>query len=65
MKGDRTARAARSYPSDLRSAPRAVRLTLMAALCVLRCAEITDALVELLIGLIWDVTGRPASRRQS
>ncbi|MGH3984393.1 MAG: DUF4158 domain-containing protein [Pseudonocardiaceae bacterium] len=56
------ARAARSYPSDLRSAPRAVRLTLLAALCVLRSAEITDALVELLIGLIHKINTR-ADRR--
>ena len=46
------ARAARSYPSDLRAAPRPVRLTLLAALCWERSAEITDALVDLLIGLV-------------
>jgi hypothetical protein len=37
---------------DLRVAPRPVRLTLLAALCWVRAAEITDALVDLLIGLI-------------
>ena len=37
------ARATRSYPSDLRAAPRPVRLTLLAALCWVRQAEITDA----------------------
>ncbi len=46
------ARAARSYPSDLRAAPEPVRLTLLAALCSVRQTEITDALVELLIGLV-------------
>ncbi|QGK70023.1 Tn3 family transposase [Allosaccharopolyspora coralli] len=46
------ARAMRSYPSDLRESPREVRLTLLAALCWMRQTEITDALVDLLIGLI-------------
>jgi TnpA family transposase len=56
------ARAARSYPSDLRAAPRTVRLTLLAALCWVRSAEITDALVDLLIGLIHKINAR-ADRR--
>jgi hypothetical protein len=56
------ARAARSYPSDLRAAPRPVRLTLLAALCRVRAAEITDALVDLLIGLIHKINTR-ADRR--
>ncbi|MGH3776487.1 MAG: hypothetical protein ACRDRR_12285 [Pseudonocardiaceae bacterium] len=56
------ARAARSYPSDLRAAPRPVRLTLLAALCTLRASEITDALVKLLIGLIHRINAR-ADRR--
>jgi hypothetical protein len=56
------ARAARSYPSDLRAAPRPVRLTLLAALCWIRASEITDALVELLIGLIHRINAR-ADRR--
>ncbi len=46
------ARAMRAYPSDLLDAPRTVRLTLLAALCWTRQSEITDALVDLLIGLI-------------
>ena len=46
------ARAAKLYPSDLRASPRAVRLTLLAALCSVRTAELTDGLVELLIGLV-------------
>jgi TnpA family transposase len=56
------ARAARSYPSDLRAAPQAVRLTLLAALCWVRSAEITDALVDLLIGLVHKINAR-ADRR--
>ena len=56
------ARAARSYPSDLRAAPRPVRLTLLAALCWVRSAEITDALVDLLIGLVHKINAR-ADRR--
>ena len=56
------ARAARSYPSDLRAAPRPVRLTLLAALCWVRTAEITDALVDLLIGLVHKINAR-ADRR--
>ncbi len=56
------ARAVRSYPSDLRAAPRPVRLTLLASLCALRSSEITDALVELLIGLIHRINAR-ADRR--
>ena len=45
-------RAARAYPSDLRAAPRPVRLTLLAVLCWARTAEVTDALVDLLIALV-------------
>lgn len=55
------ARAAR-YPSDLWAAPRPVRLTLLAALCWGRSAEITDALVDLLIGLVHKINAR-ADRR--
>jgi TnpA family transposase len=56
------ARAARSYPSDLRAAPASVRLTLLASLCWLRGSEITDALVDLLIGLVHKINAR-ADRR--
>ncbi|SLJ60856.1 Tn3 family transposase [Mycobacteroides abscessus] len=56
------ARSARCYPSDLRAAPRPVRLTLLAALCWVRSAEITDALVDLLIGLVHKINAR-ADRR--
>jgi TnpA family transposase len=56
------ARAARSYPSDLRAAEPPLRLTLLAALCWLRASEITDALVDLLIGLVHKINAR-ADRR--
>jgi TnpA family transposase len=56
------ARASRCYPSDLRAAPRSVRLTLLAALCWVRSAEITDALVDLLVGLVHKINTR-ADRR--
>ena len=46
------ARAARSYPSDLRNSPRPVRLTLLATLVRSRAAEITDSLVDLLIAVV-------------
>jgi hypothetical protein len=46
------ARAARMYPSDFRDAPDAVRLTLLAALCHQRTAEIADSLVDLLLVLV-------------
>jgi len=50
--GSWRARAAKLYPSDLRASPPAVRLTLLAALCSVRTAELTDGLVELLIDLV-------------
>lgn len=40
------ARAARCYPSNLRASPESIRRTLLAALCWVRTAEITDSLVE-------------------
>ena len=56
------ARAARMFPSHLRDAPEPVRLTLLAALCQMRSAEIADALVELLIELVHRINTR-ADRR--
>jgi TnpA family transposase len=56
------ARAARSYPSDLRASPQRVRLSLLAALCWSRTAEITDGLVDLLIALVGRIDSR-AERR--
>lgn len=52
------ARATRSYPSDLAAAARPVRLTLLAALCWTRQAEITDALVDQLLALILRINTR-------
>jgi TnpA family transposase len=46
------ARAARAYPSDLMSSTQPIRITLIAVLCATRETEITDALVDLLIGLV-------------
>ena len=46
------ARAAAAYPSDLRAMPEPIRLTLLAVLCWSRTAEITDALVDLLIEVV-------------
>jgi len=45
-------RAAQEYAAWMRKHPRPVRLTLLAALCWSRSAEITDSLVELLIALV-------------
>lgn len=52
------ARATRSYPSDLAAASRPVRLTLLAALCWTRQAEITDALVDQLLALVLKINTR-------
>jgi TnpA family transposase len=46
------ARATRAYRSDLLASPQPVRVTLVAALCWSRRSEITDALIDLLLGLI-------------
>jgi TnpA family transposase len=56
------ARAANMYPSDFRSSPPTIRLTLLAALCAVRTAEITDGLVDLLIALVLKIDTR-AERR--
>ncbi|MFI1839752.1 hypothetical protein [Streptomyces olivaceoviridis] len=56
------ARAIKMYPSDLRVAGEDVRTTLLAALCASRQAEITDALVELLVALVHKINAR-AERR--
>jgi hypothetical protein len=50
------------YPSDFRSSPRPIRLTLLAALCAMRAGEITDGLVDLLIALVLKIDTR-AERR--
>ncbi len=56
------ARAIKMYPSDSRDTSADVRITLLAALCWSRQAEITDALVELLVALVHKVNAR-AERR--
>lgn len=56
------ARAAKLYPSDLRAAPASVRVTLLAALCWTRTAEITDGLVDLLIQLVHGIGARAENR---
>ncbi len=56
------ARAATLYPSDFRTAPRPIRLTLLAALCSVRTAEITDGLVDLLIALVLKIATRAEQR---
>jgi len=56
------ARATQEYPSDLRERPRPVRLTLLGALCWARTGEITDGLVELLIGVVHKIGTRAENR---
>ncbi|WP_406440273.1 DUF4158 domain-containing protein [Streptomyces sp. NBC_01613] len=56
------ARAIKMYPSDFRDTAEDVRVTLLAALCSSRQAEITDALVDLLIALVHKINAR-AERR--
>ncbi|MBT2445369.1 Tn3 family transposase [Streptomyces sp. ISL-36] len=56
------ARAIKMYPSDFRDTSEEVRITLLAALCSSRQAEITDALVELLVALVHKINAR-AERR--
>ncbi|MER6432163.1 hypothetical protein ABT272_31260 [Streptomyces sp900105245] len=56
------ARAIKMYPSDLRDTNENVRVTLLAVLCSSRPAEITDALVDLLVALVHKINAR-AERR--
>jgi TnpA family transposase len=55
-------RAAAQYGSDLRAMAAPVRLTLLATLCWVRAAELTDGLVELLIALIHKINARAEQR---
>jgi hypothetical protein len=52
------ARAMKMYPSDFEAAPERVRITLLAALCWARKAEMIDGLVELLIQLVHKISVR-------
>jgi hypothetical protein len=56
------ARASAAYPSDLRAMRAPIRLTLLAALCWSRTAEITDALVDLLIDVVDKIRVRAENR---
>lgn len=56
------ARAALEHPAWLRAHRREVRLTLLACLCWTRVGEITDALIELFIGIVHKINAR-AERR--
>src|SRR5207302_9763007 len=49
-------------PSRLHAHPRAKRLTLLAALCLLRAQEITDGLVDLLIHIVHKIDVRAEKR---
>ncbi|MFB9674102.1 hypothetical protein [Streptosporangium vulgare] len=46
------------YPSDFAVAPESIRLTLPAALCWVRKAEMIDGLVELLVQLVHKISVR-------
>jgi len=52
------ARAMRMYPSDFAAAPEPIRMTLLAALCWVRKAELIDGLVELLVQLVHKISVR-------
>ncbi|MEU7988679.1 Tn3 family transposase [Streptosporangium canum] len=52
------ARAMKMYPSDFEAAPAPIRITLLAALCQVRQAELIDGLVELLIQLVHKISVR-------
>ncbi|MGV9599487.1 Tn3 family transposase [Streptosporangium sandarakinum] len=52
------ARAMKMYPSDFEACPEPIRLTLLAALCHVRKAEMIDGLVELLIQLVHKISVR-------
>ncbi|WP_327129513.1 Tn3 family transposase [Streptomyces sp. NBC_01727] len=56
------ARAIKMYPSDFRDTAEDVRITLLAALCLSRQGEITDALGDLLVALVQKINAR-AERR--
>ncbi len=56
------ARAALEHPAWLRTHRREARLTVLACLCWTRVGEITDALIELFIGIVHKINAR-AERR--
>jgi Domain of unknown function (DUF4158)/Tn3 transposase DDE domain len=58
-------RAMKMYPSDLAGAPDPIRITLLAALCHVRRAEMIDGLVELLIQLVHKISVRAERKVES
>ncbi len=59
------ARAMKMYPSDFGTAPQPIRITLLAALCWVRRAEMIDGLVELLIQLVHKISVRAERKVES
>src|SRR5216683_1011123 len=59
------ARAMKMYPSDFGAAPQPIRITLLAALCWVRRAEMIDGLVELLIQLVHKISVRAERKVES
>lgn len=57
-------RAARMFPSDFAACDEPVRYTLLAALCWVRQAEITDELVGLLVDLVQKINARAEARAE-
>jgi len=59
------ARAMKMYPSDFAAAPDPIRITLLAALCHVRKAEMIDGLAELLIQLVHKISVRAERKVES
>lgn len=59
------ARAMKMYPSDFAAAPDPIRITLLAALCWVRKAEMIDGLVELLVQLVHKISVRAERKVES
>lgn len=58
------ARAMKMYPPDFEPAPLPIRITLLAALCQVRQAELTDGLVELLARLVRKISVRAEKKAE-
>ena len=50
------------YPSDFEASPEPIRITLLAALCWVRKAEMIDGLVELLVQVVHKISVRAARK---
>jgi hypothetical protein len=59
------ARAMKMYPSDFVASPEPIRITLLAALCWVRKAEMIDGLVELLVQLVHKISVRAERKVES